>query len=83
MQSYREKQELDLERDLEEVEVKFRSLEVGLKNSSTSYGYALEHGLACDGDHVDGSRMYPQLSQGIKGTLGTKKLGKGYARLLS
>ncbi|KAK9097558.1 hypothetical protein Sjap_023055 [Stephania japonica] len=44
------------------------------------YDYTLEHGLVCDGDRVDRSRMYLQLSRGIKGTLSTKKLGKEYAR---
>ncbi|KAK9145166.1 hypothetical protein Sjap_005069 [Stephania japonica] len=48
-----------------------------------SNGYTFEHGLVYDGDRVDGSRMYLQLSRGINGTLRTKKLGKGYARLLS
>ncbi|KAK9085483.1 hypothetical protein Sjap_025894 [Stephania japonica] len=43
------------------------------------YDYTLEHGLVCDGDRVDRSRMYLQLSRGIKGTLSTKKLGKEYA----
>ncbi|KAK9138904.1 hypothetical protein Sjap_009498 [Stephania japonica] len=41
-----------------------------------SYDYMLEHGLVCDDDRVDRSRMYLQLSRGIKGTLRTKKLGK-------
>ncbi|KAK9122814.1 hypothetical protein Sjap_012416 [Stephania japonica] len=43
------------------------------------YDYTLEHGLVCDGGRVDRSRMYLQLSRGIKGTLSTKKLGKEYA----
>ncbi|KAK9144916.1 hypothetical protein Sjap_004819 [Stephania japonica] len=46
------------------------------------YDYTLEYRLVCDGDCVDRSRMYLQLSQGIKGTLRTKKLGKDHENMI-
>ncbi|KAK9102855.1 hypothetical protein Sjap_020109 [Stephania japonica] len=35
--------------------------------------YMLMHGLACDSDRVDRSRMSLQLARGIRGTLGVKR----------